>query len=274
MFKSRWEFGQKYCDLKPDRYNGWDYSGSSNEEELFNILNENLMIRRRKIDVAKDIPKKNRVILPIEIDNRKEYEECEYDFKAWIKKTEGKSIRKETLLHKNLKLNQLASIGILAEVTKWVDDFFKHNDKLVLFAIHKSIVTYFYEHYSEIAVKIDGDIKTSDRNEIVKAFQEDPNKKLFIGNVKAAGEGITLTAAKTLCFVECTWNPDAQAEDRICRIGASGDFVDIVYFIPKNTIVESKLKRKDNKSIVFSRIIEGKELDEHDKLMNKYLKNK
>jgi SWI/SNF-related matrix-associated actin-dependent regulator 1 of chromatin subfamily A len=274
LFPSRWKFAQKYCDLKPDKYKGWDYSGSSNEEELYNILDENIMIRRRKIDVAKDIPIKNRVFIPLEINNRKDYNRCDRKFKEWILENEGKEIKKVTRLHKDLKLNQLASIGMLDKITYWVDDYLSNNSKLVLFAVHKAVVNYFYQHYRKIAVKIDGSTKTKDRNNIVNEFQKNPAIKLFIGNIKAAGDGITLTAAKTLCFVECSWSPDDQAEDRICRIGASGDFVDIIYFIAQNTIMETKLKKKDKKSSRFSRIIDGEEIDQHDLMMEKYMKSK
>jgi SWI/SNF-related matrix-associated actin-dependent regulator of chromatin subfamily A-like protein 1 len=76
------------------------------------------------------------------------------------------------------------------------------------------------------AVVVTGDTKLEARAEAVSRFQHDPHCKVFIGSLRTAGQGITLTAASRVLFVEFDWSPMVmnQAEDRCHRIGqASSD---------------------------------------------------
>ncbi len=65
------------------------------------------------------------------------------------------------------------------------------------------------------------DGKTRDRKTLVNAFQNDPDRRLFLISLKAGGVGLNLTAADYVFLLDPWWNPavEAQAIDRTHRIG-------------------------------------------------------
>lgn len=97
-------------------------------------------------------------------------------------------------------------------------------DKVVVFGLHLralEIVRQGLEKRGIRTVKVDGSTSETERMAAVAAFQGDPDCRVFIGNIKAAGTGLTLTAASNLIMFESSWSPadNAQALMRVHRIG-------------------------------------------------------
>ena len=71
----------------------------------------------------------------------------------------------------------------------------------------------------------------------VDQFQENDKIKVFVGNIKAAGVGITLTSAEAVIFNDLSFLPSdhAQAEDRAYRYGQKNNVL-VYYPIFENTI--------------------------------------
>jgi hypothetical protein len=88
------------------------------------------------------------------------------------------------------------------------------------------------KHFGSKAVGIMGDVSDKDRLKAVDRFMEDPTAEVFIGNTRAAGEGITLTSSCYLAFNDVTQIPtdQLQGEDRIHRGGAKNN-CSIYFFI-------------------------------------------
>jgi uncharacterized protein (DUF3820 family) len=106
--------------------------------------------------------------------------------------------------------------------------------KVVVFAHHRDVQDVLLEAFGEDhAVVLHGGSTPEERADVVERFQKDESVRLFIGSIRAAGVGITLTAASHVIFVEFDWSPliIQQAEDRCHRVGQlSGVLVQYLFF--------------------------------------------
>ena len=94
--------------------------------------------------------------------------------------------------------------------------------KTLVFAYHHDVIEKLVEALGDLGVSwFTGASSLRDRDRAAKKFQADPSCRFFIGNIEAAGQGITLTAARHVVFAEPDWRGTylEQAEDRAHRIG-------------------------------------------------------
>ena len=266
LFPNFWTYVHQYCGARHNGF-GWDFSGATNKEELNQILTSTIMIRRRKADVLKDLPEKMYSFVPMELSNETEYRIAEEEFIEYLRGVKGKEAaekaKKAEHLVKIEALKQLAVKGKMKQAINWIRDFIEDGDMLVVFAVHKEVIDKLMNEFKDVAVKLYGECSQKERNEAVERFQNDPNIKLFIGNIQAAGVGLTLTAASAVAFLELPWTPGElqQAEDRCHRIGQK-NAVNIYYLLAENS-VEYKLARLlDKKKKVLSAVIDGKLVEE------------
>lgn len=258
------QFGIKYCDAKQNQY-GWDFSGASNVDELNDEL-KSIMIRRKKKDVLTELPDKRRstIYFDLKKNNLKEYRLAENNFKKWLidnDKDVSKAMRAEFLTHINA-LRNLSVDGRIDNIIEWIADFIDSGEKLVVFAHHHKVIDKLYENFKDVSVTLTGETKTEDRQKAVDDFQNNPDIKLFIGNIKAAGVGITLTASSNVAFIEVPWAPSdlVQAEDRVHRIGQK-NAVNIYYLLSEDTIDNTMIDILHKKADIIDKIIDGKETE-------------
>jgi len=274
LFPNEWYFIQRYCNPKFNGF-GWDYSGASNTKELHKILTNTVMIRRLKSEVYNQLPKKIRSYIPMELNNRDLYKQAERGFVTYVQtitkkdsdqtKTSTKIIKARGLIE---ALKQLAVEGKMNSMIQWIKDFLEIEDKLVVFTMHRKTVDILMEEFKDIAVRFDGSTTQAQREKAVYRFQNDPKIKLFVGNIQAAGVGITLTAASNVAILELPWTPGelVQAEDRCHRIGQTKT-VNIHYLLAEGTIEERIAKIIDTKRKVLDEVLDGKSTDKESLLM-------
>jgi len=253
------QWHKRYTNATKNRF-GWDFSGASNLEELAASL-KTVMIRRTKDQVLTELPAKRRSTVLIPIDNRKEYDRANNEFRSWLAEQKGeKAAERASKIEQLTKieyLRQIAVRGKMKHAIVWIENFLESGEKLVVFATHKETIDTFMNEFSDCAVKIDGSVSSENRQEAVDKFQNDPNVRLFIGNIQAAGVGITLTAASNVVFLELSWTPALleQAEDRCHRIGQQ-NAVNIYYLLAENTIDVSIAVMLEHKRDVIDQITE------------------
>lgn len=97
----------------------------------------------------------------------------------------------------------------------------EQSSKVVIFVHHHDVVAALAQEFGDSCVTLTGEDSIEKRQIAVDRFQTDPTCRVFIGSLKAAGVGITLTAAHHVVFGELDWVPGnmSQAEDRCHRIG-------------------------------------------------------
>jgi len=127
-------------------------------------------------------------------------------------------------------------------------------DKMVTFGLHKRaaqiLQTYLLDHNIQ-AVVINGDTPEAHRQAYMRAFQEDPSVKVLIGNIRAAGVALTLTASCHIDMLESDWSPAAnwQALKRVHRLtqtrAVTGRFITLADSFDEvvNRIVAEKTER-------------------------------
>ncbi len=294
-FGGFWQFAERYCAAYRTRW-GLDLSGSSNLDELNEKLRGSCYVRRTKDQVLKELPAKQRAVLPMSLTNRREYERAERELiqylgevaandeariaeavEKWSEEhgrepgqgemrrirsdvrmtAEANAERAEQLVRIEA-LKQLCAKGKLDAVCEWVEDFLDSGEKLVLFAHHREIVKAIAERFG--APSITGDTPAEARQDAVDAFQSDPDTKLIVLNIQAGGVGLTLTAASDVAFVELGWTPAAhdQAEDRAHRIGQT-DSVTAWYLLAEDTIDDEIHELIEAKRAVVDEATEGGE---------------
>jgi SNF2 family DNA or RNA helicase len=261
LFPNFRSYAYRYCSPS---FNGFAtvYTGASNTVELNQVLTREVMLRRRKQDVLKELPPKVRAIVPLEIDNESEYRSAERNFIQYLMKIDpekAKRAKRAEALSQMNALIQLAVQGKMKESVAWIKDFIENDNKLVVFTWHQKTMDTLCEAFKkEKHVKIDGRVSAAKRAEAVEQFQQDEDTKLFFGQITAAGVGITLTAASNVAFIEYPWSPGllTQAEDRCHRISQE-DSVTIWNLVAHETVENSRVRLLEEKARVVSGVMDG-----------------
>lgn len=260
-FRKRWDFYMRYCDAKKT-YWGWTYDGLSNADEL-NAKVSRVMLRRLKVDVLKDLPPKQKIVVPLETNasDMALYARELADIRATAK------IRAISETQKGVcfaKLKRLAYHAKKRAAIAWIKDYLAVENKLVVFVYHHDAFEELMREFEKIAVGLNGETPQAKRTEAVDKFQTDENIKLFIGQVEAAGVGLTLTAAHATAFVEfgATAVACAQAEDRVHRISQSAESVEAYYLIAPNTVEERIADTIVSRNANQKRVWDGVESDD------------
>uniref|UniRef100_A0A8B9TF51 Zinc finger RANBP2-type containing 3 n=1 Tax=Anas platyrhynchos TaxID=8839 RepID=A0A8B9TF51_ANAPL len=263
------EYAKKYCNAHL-RFFGkraqWDCRGASNLEELHQLLRE-IMIRRLKNDVLTQLPPKVRQRIPFDLPQATA-KNLNATFAEWEKlmrnlnsdANESHFVEVMSLITRMYKETAIAKAGAVKDYIKMMLE----NDKLkfLVFAHHLSMLQACTEAVIENKVRyirIDGSVPSSERIHLVNQFQKDPDTRVAILSIQAAGQGLTFTAATHVVFAELYWDPGhiKQAEDRAHRIGQCSS-VNIHFLIAKGTLDPLMWAMLNRKAKVTGSTLNGK----------------
>lgn len=264
VFGSFWGYAKRYCNATRGSY-GWDLSGASNLGELQEKLRASCMVRRLKMDVLTELPAKRRQVIDVEANGASGAVERENAAMAAheeklaslrvaveLAKAESDEVYREAVaalaecarvaFTEMSKVRHETAVAKVPKVVAFLQDLIEGGKKVICFAHHKDVIDAIMEEFPG-AVKVTGDVSMVERQAAVDRFQADPACTLFVGNIQAAGVGLTLTASDTVVFAELDWVPGnvTQAEDRAHRIGQKN--MVMVYHLVLDGSLDSKMAR-------------------------------
>uniref|UniRef100_A0A8B9RM33 Zinc finger, RAN-binding domain containing 3 n=1 Tax=Astyanax mexicanus TaxID=7994 RepID=A0A8B9RM33_ASTMX len=255
------DYAKIYCNAHYKFFGNrrqWDCRGASNLDELHHRLSE-IMIRRLKAEVLTQLPDKIRQRIPFDLP-KEAGKEASMLYEKWERlmrsldsgesSSENPFSEVMGLITQMYKQTAVAKAGAVKDYIKMMLE--TEQLKFLVFAHHLSMLQACTEAVIEAKagyIRIDGSVPSAERIQLVHRFQNDPDTRVAILSIQAAGQGLTLTAASHVVFAELYWNPGhvKQAEDRAHRIGQTAS-VHVHYLIAKGTfdmVMWGMLNRKE-----------------------------
>ncbi|KAJ8003681.1 hypothetical protein DPEC_G00150850 [Dallia pectoralis] len=261
MFGTWTDYAKQFCNAHYRFFGNrrqWDCRGASHLEELHQRLRE-IMIRRLKAQVLPQLPPKIRQRIPFDLPkdaakeasgSLEEWERLMRTVGSGVSATDNPFTEVMGLVTRMYKQTAIAKAGAVKDYIKMLLETEKL--KFLVFAHHLTMLQACTEAVIEAKacyIRIDGSVPSSERIQLVHRFQNDPETRVAILSIQAAGQGLTFTAATHVVFAELYWNPGhvKQAEDRAHRIGQTAS-IHVHYLIAKgtfDTVMWGMLNRKE-----------------------------
>jgi SWI/SNF-related matrix-associated actin-dependent regulator 1 of chromatin subfamily A len=217
IYRGGWfDFVYRYAKAWNPPWGGLDVSGASNIPELKAMIKPHLL-RRRKEDIFMDYkqPQVSLVTFDLPVDKR----EQSFDADALVANPNA------LMAFEGLaEIMREAGMRKIKAASEFISDLLQSGEPVVVFAHHKDVVHGLVEELKDHKpVVVVGDTPATKRTENIAAFQAGTTK-VIVGNIAAMSEGVDLSAADTIVFVECTWSTSAleQASSRVENINKSG----------------------------------------------------
>lgn len=284
-FRNWRTYAVRYCAGVETEY-GWDVTGASHLSELQDLLRSTIMVRRLKKDVLTELPAKRRQVielpdltgavaaedavtnaieaklesLRVAVELAKADDEATYE-------TAVRALRNGTMaaFTEMARLRHDTAIAKLPQVIDHLTNILEETDgKIICFAHHHDVIDQLVSTFHGNVV-VTGETKMVDRQAAVDRFQTDPTCRLFIGNIQAAGVGLTLTASAHVVFAEIDWVPGnlSQAEDRAHRIGQR-DSVLVQHLVLEGSLDATMAKRVVEKQEIIDKALDDPiEIQQH-----------
>jgi SWI/SNF-related matrix-associated actin-dependent regulator 1 of chromatin subfamily A len=275
-----WRFLYRYCDAYTDHFGRVNTDGAKNEEELQRLMREAFMIRRTKEQVSDELPPVHQVIpldrVGVEKLLKAEHKvlsqntgriasivgslACDNALDGWLTpQSESDSTLVEEVGHYATIRRELG-LKKVSKVTQFVDTLLESVHKIVIFAHHRDVVTELAAHFPN-SVRVMGGMTAVKKQEAVDKFQDDPECRVFVGNILSAGEGISLAAANVAVFAEISGVASEmdQAERRLALIEKTEQNL-IYYCVNEGSLDEQLVKALKTRRETFQKAMNGERI--------------
>lgn len=242
--KGFFRFALRYCNAHKQRVSRdrevWNFGGSSNTAELQERLRASCMIRRLKAQVLTELPAKRRQIIELEIrDGEVTRAERELAGGRSFEEVAAELAGNAAAFESASKLRIAYGVAKATAAADYIKELIEGGSgKVIVGAWHRSVIEKLAADMFDLGVvTVTGADSAEHRQRAVDAFQAEGGPQVFIGQIAAAGVGLTLTRSNTVVMVEEPWTPAevSQFEDRAHRIGQR-DTVNVHHLVISNTL--------------------------------------
>jgi SNF2 family DNA or RNA helicase len=231
------------------------------------------LLRRTKEEVAPELPEKKEIVVfcEMETQQRKMYDQYEKDFREYIENSNKFDLNKNSMyvLKGLTKLRQICDAPVLADelsqgipsakLEMLIEQITNKapSHKILVFSQFVTMLDLIHKELKDRNIQtayLTG--KTTNREAVVREFQENKEVKVFLISLKAGGTGLNLTEADYVYLVDPWWNPavENQAIDRVHRIGQTKNTLAIRLICP-NTIEDKIRILQESKKTIADELI-------------------
>jgi len=232
------------------------------------------ILRRKKEEVAKDLPPRHEQIITCDMlpEQEKIYQQWRDHYRQKILAkidSEGMDQARMNVLEGLVRLRQIACHPFLVDPThhqdsgkfallkETLEEILAENHKVLIFSQFVKMLDLMRRHLDREEWRyeyLDG--QTRDRQSVVERFQQEDDIRLFLISLRAGGTGLNLTAADYVILYDPWWNPavEMQASDRTHRIGQTKP-VFIYRLITRATVEEKMLQLQERKKALVNQLI-------------------
>jgi SWI/SNF-related matrix-associated actin-dependent regulator 1 of chromatin subfamily A len=264
---------QRYIDNYCDAYNnGWSQKiGGLKDAARFHEDTKDIIIRRTKAEVLKDLPSIERKFHHVELDKKlnkvyatlmQELEDSMYG--------EGNETMMVAIAIMS-KMRHICGISKVAECVDFVTEFLLSTDrKIVIFSHHQDVMEMLRSQLDSWCVEGDfgkpltlhSGLNGDERTRLVTEFRENPTRRVMIASTLAAGEGLNLQFCSDAILLERQWNPanEEQVEGRFHRFGQLNN-VGVTYMIASGTIDDFFTELVEIKRSIVAATLDNKQIE-------------
>lgn len=264
---------QRYLDVYCDSYfTGWSQKvGGLRDPKRFHDETKDIIIRRTKSDVLKDLPPKERKFYHVELNREvhKAYDAAMEELEELFYADIGGFERGAQTMKIMSKMRYIVGVSKVNECVEFLTEFLLSCDrKITVFCHHIDTARILEMRMADWCeegdfappLHISSEMNGDRRQQAVDSFREGPSR-ILIASALSAGEALNLQFCSDAVMLERQWNPgnEEQAEDRFHRYGQQNN-VSITYMIAAGTIDEYFTEIVERKRAIVASALDNKQI--------------
>lgn len=252
-------FAKQYCagkqiTSKTTHRKIWLTDGATNLDELREKV-KNSYLRRLKTDIPGMVEKAiHQRFYDLTNEETEQYNQLWNEYEQAQLELGNENLNRE--LTEGLFLRQFVSNAMIRNTIELSNEFLEDGKKVFIACCFNEEIAALKEYFGDKAVIYKGGMSIKQKDEAERKFMNDPETTVFIGNIIAAGVGLTLISSHICVFNSYDWVPgnNFQMMDRLHRIGQKED-VQVYFQLFNDTISEHMWETVIRKEMNINKVI-------------------